>query len=40
MPPTVYIAVYMVEDPDVVQLRNGSFAYRVECPWKGKNERV
>lgn len=27
-------------DPEVVQLRNGRFAYCVECPWKGKNERV
>ena len=31
---------FEVDDPEVVQLRNGRFAYRVECPWKGKNDRV
>ena len=31
---------FEVDDPEVVQLRNGRFAYRVECPWKGKNERL
>lgn len=29
-----------VEDPPVVVLKNGRFAYRVECPWKGKNEKT
>ena len=26
-----------VEDPAVVVLANGRFAYRVKCPWEGKN---
>ena len=29
-----------VENPTVVLLKNGRFAYKVECPWKGKNDRV
>ena len=28
-----------VEDPEVVVLNNGRYAYKVECPWKGKNDR-
>ena len=27
------------DDPDVIVLKNGRYAYRVECPWKGKNDR-
>ena len=27
-------------NPDVVVLSNGRHAYRVQCPWKGKNDRV
>ena len=27
---------FEVEHPPVVQLANGRYAYRVECPWKGK----
>ena len=30
---------FEVEDPPVVVLANGRFAYRVACPWKGKNDR-
>lgn len=26
-----------VENPPVVVLANGRFAYRVKCPWEGKN---
>ena len=26
-----------VENPTVVVLSNGRYAYKVECPWKGKN---
>jgi len=26
-----------VEDPEVVLLNNQRYAYRVECPWEGKN---
>ena len=25
-----------VEDPEVIVLRNGRYAYRMECPWEGK----
>jgi hypothetical protein len=25
-----------VEQPEVVVLRNGRYAYRAECPWEGK----
>ena len=28
---------FEVEDPPVIRLRNGRYAYRVECPWEGKN---
>jgi hypothetical protein len=28
-----------VEDPPVVVLANGRYAYRVPCPWKGKNDK-
>ena len=31
---------FEVEDPPVVVLRNGRFAYRCECPWKGKTGKV
>ena len=26
-----------VEDPEVVMLANGRFAYKTPCPWEGKN---
>lgn len=26
-----------VERPEVEVLKNGRYAYRVECPWEGKN---
>ena len=26
-----------VEDPPVVVLANGRYAYRCKCPWEGKN---
>lgn len=29
-----------VEDPDVIVLRNGRFAYRAVCPWEGKNGKT
>lgn len=29
-----------VEDPTVVQLRNGRYAYKVECPWKGTGDKT
>ena len=25
------------EEPEVIVLRNGRYAYRVKCPWEGKN---
>lgn len=28
---------FEVEDPTVIVLRNGRYAYRVPCPWDGKN---
>lgn len=28
---------FEVENPPVVVLSNGRFAYRVKCPWDGKN---
>ena len=28
------------EDPPVVVLANGRYAYRVCCPWEGKNGKV
>lgn len=28
---------FEVEDPPVVMLANGRYAYRVRCPWDGKN---
>ena len=28
-----------VEDPEVVVLKNNRYAYRVKCPWQGKNDR-
>lgn len=27
---------FEVESPPVVELRNGRYAYRAECPWEGK----
>ena len=29
-----------VDKPPVVVLRNGRYAYRCECPWKGKEEKT
>ena len=26
-----------VEDPPVIVLNNGRYAYRCKCPWEGKN---
>lgn len=31
---------FEAEDPPVVVLDNGRYAYRVECPWTGKNDKV
>lgn len=28
---------FEAEEPDVTVLSNGRFAYRVKCPWEGKN---
>ena len=28
---------FEVDDPDVVVLKNGRYAYRAPCPWEGKN---
>ena len=30
---------FEVDDPEVIVLQNGRYAYRVICPWKGKNEK-
>ena len=27
------------ENPPVVVLSNGRYAYRAECPWRGKNDK-
>ena len=29
-----------VEDPEVIVLRNGRYAYKCKCPWEGKNGKV
>ena len=26
-----------VDEPEVIVLRNGRYAFRAECPWEGKN---
>jgi hypothetical protein len=31
---------FEVEDPEVVVLANGRFAYRAQCPWTGKGEKT
>jgi len=31
---------FEVEDPEILVLRNGRFAYRAECPWQGKNGKT
>lgn len=31
---------FMAEEPNVVVLRNGRYAYKVECPWKGKQDKA
>ena len=28
---------FEVEDPEIIVLANGRFAYRAKCPWEGKN---
>ena len=28
---------FEVEQPDVVGLANGRYAYKAKCPWEGKN---
>ena len=28
---------FEVDDPPVIVLANGRFAYKVKCPWEGKN---
>ena len=28
------------DNPEVAILRNGRYAYKAECPWKGKNDRT
>ena len=30
---------FEVENPEVVELKNGRHAYRAMCPWKGKQSR-
>ena len=30
---------FEVEEPDVVVLRNGRYAYKAKCPWRGKNDK-
>ena len=30
---------FMAENPTVVRLSNGRFAYKSKCPWEGKNGR-
>jgi hypothetical protein len=27
---------FEVDDPEVIVLKNGRYAYRVKCPWEGK----
>ena len=31
---------FEVEDPEVIVMSNGRYAYRAECPWKGKDDKV
>lgn len=31
---------FLVDDPPVVRLANGRYAYKVECPWKGKEDKT
>lgn len=30
---------FEVQSPEVVLLRNGRYAFRASCPWKGKNDK-
>ena len=30
---------FEVEDPPVIVLSNGRYAYKVRCPWNGKNDK-
>ena len=29
-----------VQNPPVIVLKNGRFAYKCECPWEGKNGKI
>lgn len=31
---------FEADNPPVVVLANGRYAYKVECPWKGKNDKI
>jgi hypothetical protein len=31
---------FEVEEPEVVVLSNGRFAFRAQCPWTGKGEKT
>ena len=31
---------FEVDDPEVVVLKNGRYAYRAVCPWEGKSGKV
>jgi hypothetical protein len=31
---------FEAEDPEVILLKNGKFAYRVKCPWEGKDGKL
>ena len=31
---------FEVEDPEVIVLRNGRYAFRAQCPWEGKNGKT
>ena len=31
---------FEADDPPVVVLSNGRYAYRAECPWTGKDDKV
>jgi hypothetical protein len=30
---------FEVDEPEVVVLANGRYAFRAQCPWKGKNDK-
>lgn len=31
---------FEVENPEVIVMSNGRYAYKAECPWKGKDDKV